>query len=132
MNAIDKEFVKQTLGNISLVGIELSKYLFGKAALFQRNTVVCRRSGEFPFHDFPHVVDDDMEFETMVLSHGSFALLGCSQEDLVTMTSLDMTHLDGRRVDDGESCTFADTMNLLKQREFDGHHFLTFYEAVVR
>jgi len=73
-----------------------------------------------------------MEFETMVPSHGSFALLGCSQEDLVTMTSLDMTHLDGRRVDDGESCTFAGTMNLLKQREFDGHHFLTFYEAVVR
>ena len=90
MYVVHKQFLKQALADVASVGEQLSEEFLRELLVLQRFPVVHIARCEQPLYDFPLVIDDQMEFETIEPPHCALAFLSLSTHGLMVMLTLDM------------------------------------------
>ena len=129
---IHKQHLKEILRDVSPVGKEFSEELLRKVTVLQRCPVIHIARRELPLYDFPLVIDDQMQLESVEPSHGTLAL-GCpAPHRLVHVHPLDVTRHQRRGVYDGNASTLAQGAGLKEQQQVEGHLCLPLNETVVR
>ena len=131
MDVVHKECLEEVLADVSPVGEQLSEELFREVPVLQRLPVIHVSRRELPLYDFPPVVDDYMQLETIEPSHGTFSLCRPAFHGLVLPFPLDVAGYQGRGVDDGYSRAFAQRAGLEEEQQVKGDLGLALHEAVV-
>ena len=128
---INEEHFEEVLANIPPVGEELPEESLGELPVLQRFPVVDVSRCELPLDDFPLVVDDQMQLESVEPSHRALPLGRPSLHGLMLLLPLDVAGYQGRGVDDGYARALAQGTGLEEQQQVKSHLSLTLHEAGV-
>ena len=90
MYVINEKLLEEVLADVPSVGEELSEELLREFAIFQRRPVIYVSGRKLPLYDFSHVIDYEMQFESVEPAHRALFLGSPSFRCLVHVYSLDM------------------------------------------
>ena len=88
MYVVNEKCLEQLLAYVPPVSKELPEQSSGEVLVFQWFTVVRVPGCERPLYDFPSVVNDDVQLETVEPSHSAFAPGRPSPHGLVAVGTL--------------------------------------------
>ena len=128
---IDEEHFEEVLADIPPVGEEFPEESLSELLVLQRFPVVDVSRGELPLDDFPLVVDDQMQLESVEPSHRALPLGRPSLHGLMLLLPLDVAGDNRRGVDDGYACALAEGAGLKEKQQVKPHLSLTLHEARV-
>ena len=131
MYVVDEEHFEEVLADIAFVGEEFPEEPLGELLVFLRFPVVDVSRRELPLDDFPLVVDDQMQLESVEPSHRALPLGRPSLHGLMLLLPLDVAGYQGRGVDDGYARALAQGTGLEEQQQVKPHLSLTLNEAGV-
>src|SRR5574344_342132 len=131
MYVVTEKHLKEILADVSSVGKEFPEEFFRESAVLQRCPVIHVARRELPLYDFPLVVDDQMQLESVEPAHSTLSL-GCpALHRLVHVHPLDVARHQRSRVNNGDARTLAQRTGLQEQQQVKGHLCLTLYETVI-
>ena len=131
MYVVDEEHFEEVLADIPPVGEEFPEESLSELLVLQRFPVVDVSRGELPLDDFPLVVDDQMQLESVEPSHRALPLGRPSLHGLMLLLPLDVAGDNRRGVDDGYACALAEGAGLKEKQQVKPHLSLTLHEARV-
>ena len=119
MHPIIPQLLEQTLGDIALVGIQLTEKTVRERLDDILIAVIHIRPCQHEVQYFPLLVADKVQFETDVPAHRALALLGDALENPHAMLPLVVNHRDARAVDEGDARALAEADQV---QEHDHRH----------
>ena len=131
MYVVNKKHLEEILANVTSVGKELPEELFREMRVLQWRSVIHIAWRELPLHDFPHVIDYQVQLEAVEPPHGALSFGRQSLHGLVHVHPLNMARYQRSGVDDGNARALAQGAGLKEQHEVKSHLRLTLHEAVV-